>query len=63
MFIVMRTRSPKPSTEKIQWEVASRPFARREHADQWREFLQEELVQENPRSTHRFIVIEADPGG
>ena len=60
MFIVMRTHTQAHYAKKVLWQVVSRPFQRKEDADFFRDFSQNEYNEETPNGTQLFFVIETD---
>jgi hypothetical protein len=42
------------------WQVVSRQFQRKEDAELYRDFCQKEYLEETPKGTQKFFVIETD---
>jgi hypothetical protein len=60
MFLVMRTHTQSHCAQKVLWQVVSRQFQRKEDAEFFQIFSQNEYDRENPKGTQKFFVIETD---
>ncbi len=56
----MRTHTLSHTSDKVLWQVVSKPFHTRLEAQHWRDFCETHYVEENPKGLHKFFVIETD---
>jgi hypothetical protein len=56
MFYVIRTHS---HTDKQQlWKVMSRGIKEKQQCDDWKDFCEQQYLEENPNGHHKFFVVE-----